>query len=294
MPSSQNKRTEQKPQWLKSSLAQGSSLFHWEHKINQKNLVTVCEEAKCPNKNECWNQNTATFMLLGDTCTRACRFCNVKTGDPKGMIDDLEPIRIAEMIQKMGLRYIVLTMVDRDDLEDGGAYHIAKVIEQIHRLNPEVKVEILAGDFGGNCTSIDKVLHAKIAVFAHNLETVKNLTPRVRDRRAGYEKSLDILRYAYENQKYPILTKSSLMLGLGESEEEIEQALRDLREAGVTLLTLGQYLRPTKKHIPLRRFVTPREFSDLAIVAKEIGFTQVVSGPLVRSSYHAKTLYQKG
>ncbi len=276
-----------KPEWLKTKIPTGSTFFDIKRDLREKNLFTVCEEAKCPNIGKCWNKGTATFMVLGDTCTRGCRFCNVKTGNPGGWVDAHEPEKTAESAKLMGLRYVVITMVDRDDLDDGGASHVAKVIEAVRDKNPGIRIEILAGDFNLKRSSLEIIVRAKPDVFAHNLETVSRLTPRVRDARASYEQSLKVLALVKELADYPIYTKSALMLGLGETIPEVEDALGDLRRYDVDFITLGQYMRPTKKHLSIKRWVEPKEFDDLGALAKSLGFKSVASGPLVRSSYNA-------
>lgn len=277
-----------KPSWLKTKIPTGQTYFEIKRDLRQRKLATVCEEAKCPNIGECWNTRTATFMICGDTCTRACRFCHVKTGDPKGWLNPHEPQQVAESVKSMGLKYVVITMVDRDDLADGGSSHVAQVVRAIKELNPGIIVELLAGDFQGNPTSIQTILSAGIDVYAHNIETVRRLTPRVRDARAKYDQSLHTLQLAKElSKEVPILTKSALMLGLGETEEELIQSMIDLRQKGVELLTIGQYMRPTKKHLAVKAWVTPETFKKLEIKAHELGFLGVASSPLVRSSYMA-------
>ncbi len=282
-----------KPAWLKSKIPTGSTYFRIKRDLRERKLFTVCEEAKCPNIGECWSRNTATFMVLGDTCTRGCRFCNVKTGNPNGWVDASEPRNTAETVREMELRYVVLTMVDRDDLPDGGSEHVARVIEEIHHLNPETLVEVLAGDFRGQDDSLSKVLQPRPKVFAHNLETVRRLTPRVRDRRATYDTSLKVLQRVKQLADYPLYTKSALMLGLGETLDEVRESLQDLRRHDVDFVTLGQYLRPTHKHLSIKRFVTPEEFSEIGDFARSIGFKSVASGPLVRSSYKARDFFER-
>jgi len=281
-----------KPSWLKVERVQGDRLFEIKRNLREGKLFTVCEEAKCPNISECWNAGTATFMILGDTCTRGCRFCAVKTGNPGGLLDDSEPQKTADNIRTMGLDYAVITMVDRDDLPDGGAAHIARTTLAIQQTTPHVILEILAGDFQGREEPLTTVLNAGrgLDVFAHNLETVRRLTPRVRDARAKYDQSLRVL----ENVKKirpATFTKSALMLGLGEEAAEIEQALKDIRAAGVEIVTIGQYLQPTPKHLTIKRFVHPTEFDHWKTVAESLGFKGVASGPLVRSSYKAAHLF---
>jgi lipoic acid synthetase len=280
-----------KPDWLKVPAPQGDTFFEIRQNLRSKKLVTVCEEAKCPNISECWNTGTATLMILGDTCTRACRFCAVKTGNPAGLIDENEPQKVAETISLLKLRYVVLTMVDRDDLPDGGVSHIINTLKAIRVACSPIQIELLAGDFAGNVELLKDILTSphSLDVFAHNVETVERLTPRVRDARAGYHQSLKILRSAVEISPH-IITKSSLMLGLGEEKEEIIQCLRDLLDAQVKIVTFGQYLQPTQKHLTVKRFVTPEEFQEWKQIAYDMGFRGVASGPLVRSSYKASEL----
>jgi lipoic acid synthetase len=281
----------EKPRWLKTEIGRGETFFKIKKDLRFRKLVTVCEEAKCPNISTCWNTGTATFMILGDTCTRACRFCHVKTGDPAGLLDQNEPQEVAESVRSMKLNYLVLTMVDRDDLPDGGANHIEKVVTAVRELSPKIKIELLAGDFKGEEEILQKIAHCGIDVFSHNIETVKRLTPRVRDARAHYEQSLRVLDFVKEVNR-TLYTKSSLMLGLGEKEEEILESLKDLRDHGVSFLTLGQYMRPTKKHLSVKEWVKPEIFDLLKQKAYDIGFLEVASGPLVRSSYRANELYE--
>lgn len=281
-----------KPRWLKSEQIMGERLYEIKRNLREGKLFTVCEEARCPNISECWNSGTATFMILGDTCTRGCRFCAVKTGNPGGLLDPNEPINTALNIKKMNLDYAVITMVDRDDLPDGGAEHIAKTVDAIQSENPGLILEILAGDFQGKEDPLEKVLFAGqgVDVFAHNLETVRRLTPRVRDARAKYDQSLRVLENA-KRMRPATFTKSALMLGLGEEPAEIEQCLRDMREANVEIVTIGQYLQPSNKHLTIKRFVHPDEFKHWQKFAESIGFKGVASGPLVRSSYKAAHLF---
>ncbi len=280
-----------KPDWLKTKIPSGETYGKIKRDLRERKLFTVCEEAKCPNIGQCWSQNTATFMVLGDTCTRACRFCNVKTGNPGGWTDPQEADQTAESAKIMALKYAVITMVDRDDLEDGGAAHVAKVLRRVKEVNPGIKVEILAGDFKKSEAALKTLVDSRPEVFAHNLETVERLTPRVRDARAKYRQSLEVLRLVKELADYPIVTKSALMLGLGEELDECEAALRDMREYGVDFVTIGQYMRPTKKHLSIKRWVPPAEFDLLAEKARAMGFRSVVSGPLVRSSFRADHYY---
>ena len=259
--------------------------------VQESYLNTVCAEARCPNIYECWNRKTATLMILGDTCTRGCRFCSVKTEKNPGPLDMEEPLKLADTIRQMKLGYVVLTTVDRDDLEDQGAGHIARCIRSTQRANPNLLIEILMPDFRGALNLVQQVIDSQAAVLAHNLETVHRLTPRVRDPRATYNQSLAVLKYLHENSSENRYTKSSLMLGLGETKEEVVEAMRDMRAVGVSFLTLGQYLQPTLKHLAVERFVTPEEFEDFKKSGEEMGFLYVASGPLVRSSYKAAEFF---
>lgn len=279
-----------KPSWLKVPLPHGQHYLMLKQRLRELGLHTVCEEARCPNLGECWAGGTATLMLLGDTCTRGCRFCAVKSGNPGGVIDANEPRNSADVSAAMQLKYVVLTAVDRDDLADGGALHFADTVRAIKARVPGILVETLTGDFQGDEKALAVMLHSGLDVFAHNLETVKRLQRRVRDVRASYEQTLFVLRRALE-MKPGLLTKSSLMLGLGESDEEVLEALRDLRAAGVRIITLGQYLRPTEKHLVVKAYVTPEKFDWFADQARAMGFDYVASGPLVRSSYRAAELF---
>lgn len=279
-----------KPAWLKVRLPAGDAYENVKAHVRKLDLHTVCQEALCPNLAECWGAGTATIMILGDVCTRGCRFCNVKTGSPGGEVDWLEPKRVAEAVRELGWKYLVLTAVDRDDLADGGASIFANTVRMIHRLSPDAKVECLTGDFAGDLNALDIVLAAQPEVLAHNLETVERLQSTVRDRRAGYRQSLAVLEHAARSGQVRY-TKTSLMLGLGEREDEIAQAMDDARAAGVDIFTLGQYLRPTKRHLPVIEFVTPAKFARLRELALSKGFGQVVSSPLSRSSYHAEEAF---
>ena len=280
-----------KPDWLKVQLPRGDEYERVKAKVNTLALNTVCKEAMCPNLAECWGAGTATIMILGDTCTRGCRFCNVKTGNPRGVVDWMEPVRVAEAVRDMGWKYLVLTAVDRDDLPDGGALIFANTVRAIHERVEGSRVEILSGDYRGDVNALDIVLDARPDVFAHNLETVRRLTPRVRDKRAKYDQSLAILQHA-KGRAPQRFTKTSIMLGLGETDEEIDQAMSDARAAGVDIFTMGQYLQPSKKHLPVDSFVTPAKFAQLGERAKAKGFHQVVSSPLSRSSYHAEQAFR--
>ena len=281
--------TGRKPPWLRMRLRGGVRFRAVRETVRSHRLATVCEESHCPNIGECWDNGTATIMLMGSVCTRACRFCSVDTGNPGGWLDAGEPAAAAESVRLMKLRYVVLTSVDRDDLADGGAAHYAACVCAIKRLNPGTAVEALTPDFGGDHASVAKVALSGPEVFAQNLETVRRLTARVRDPRAGYEQTLKVLAAAKRHQPN-LLTKSSLMLGLGETREEIRQAMQDLRRHQVDLLTLGQYLRPTANHLPVERWVPPAEFDELRQLGLALGFTEVAAGPLVRSSYRADRL----
>jgi lipoic acid synthetase len=279
--------TGRKPSWIRAPLAAGAGFGTVKGIVHEHRLATVCEEAKCPNIGECWNAGTATIMLMGAVCTRACRFCSVDTGNPRGWLDAEEPENTARSVELMKLKYIVLTSVNRDDLPDGGAAHYAAAIRAIKRRTPSVAVEALTPDFQGVMRDVEIVVDSGLEVFAQNVETVKRLTHPVRDPRASYEQTIAVLAHA-KQYKPQILTKTSLMLGLGETDEEIAQTMDDLRAANVDLLTLGQYLRPTKHHLEVQRFVTPAEFDVYREWALAKGFRECVSGPLVRSSYRAE------
>ncbi len=276
-----------KPAWLRASLPLGQEYDSVKQIVREHRLSTVCEEAKCPNIGECWNAGTATIMLMGAVCTRACRFCAVDTGNPRGWLDLEEPENVARSVQLMRLRYVVLTSVNRDDLSDGGAGHYAAAIRAIKRVNPGTAVEALTPDFQGFLPDVQTVLDSGLDVFAQNVETVERLTHPVRDPRAGYEQTIRVLRGA-KSYRSQVLTKTSLMLGLGETDTEIMQTMHDLRAAAVDVLTLGQYLRPTPHHLDVARFVTPQQFDDYREQALSLGFLECVAGPLVRSSYRAE------
>ena len=282
-----------KPAWLKTPLPAGEKYFHIRRLMNSLNLATVCKEAGCPNIGECWSGGTATIMLMGEVCTRGCRFCNVKTGNPKGVLDKEEPIKVAKAVSQMNLDYIVLTSVDRDDLPDEGAEHFADTVIKLKTRLPNLLVEVLTPDFKGRKDCIQKIVSAKPNVFAHNLETVERLSPRVRDRRAGYQQSLQVLKTAKTLSNGQIYTKSSLMLGLGEKDLEVQKALTDLRDAGCDIITFGQYLRPKKRHLPVEEYITPQKFQEWKQTALDLGFLYSASGPLVRSSYRAGELFMK-
>lgn len=276
-----------KPQWLRAPMPAGSGFDAVKAVVKEHRLATVCEEAKCPNIGECWNAGTATIMLMGAVCTRACRFCSVDTGNPQGWLDPEEPSNSARTVQLMRLKYVVLTSVNRDDLDDGGAVHFAACVREIKRLSPHTAVEALTPDFQGKLADVQTVVASGLEVFAQNVETVRRLTHPVRDPRAGYEQTLAVLRHA-KLFRPEVLTKTSLMLGLGETDEEIAEAMDDIRGVGVDILTLGQYLRPTLHHLPIERWVTPEEFERYREWALAKGFLECVSGPLVRSSYRAE------
>ena len=277
---------ERKPTWLRVKSQNSSKYRELKSIVSEKKLHTVCEEAMCPNIQECWSHGTATFMLLGSVCTRACRFCAVDTGNPKGSLDKDEPIKVASSIAHMNLKYAVLTSVNRDDLRDGGAEHFSHTIQAIKEKAPKVIVEALVPDFLGNKQSIEILLNSKLEVFAQNLETVSRLTKRVRDPRAGYDQTLEVLSYAKQHSP-SVITKTSLMFGLGETEEEILKTFDDIRRTGVDVLTLGQYMRPTVNHLPVEKWYTPEEFEYFKDLAIGMGFLEVASGPMVRSSYRA-------
>jgi lipoyl synthase len=276
-----------KPTWLRAKAPAGSGFQSVKALVKEHRLSTVCEEAKCPNIGECWNAGTATIMLMGAVCTRACRFCAVDTGNPRGWLDPEEPQNSARTVELMKLKYVVLTSVNRDDLQDGGAAHYAACIRAIKERNPQTAVEALTPDFEGVLADVETVVDSGLEVFAQNIETVRRLTHPVRDPRAGYDQTLRVLEHAKRHNP-KVLTKSSLMLGLGERDEEIEQTLDDLRGAGVDIVTLGQYLRPTLNHLPIQKFVAPEEFDRYRQSALARGFLECVSGPLVRSSYRAE------
>jgi len=276
-----------KPAWLRAPMPAGQRFDAVRQTVREHRLATVCEEAKCPNIGECWNAGTATLMLMGEVCTRACRFCAVDTGNPRGWLDAEEPANAARTVQLMGLRYVVLTSVNRDDLEDGGAGHFAACVREIKRLCPATAVEALTPDFQGALEDVEVVVDSGLDVFAQNVETVRRLTHPVRDPRASYEQTLAVLAHA-KRHRPDALTKTSLMLGLGEADDEILATMDDLRAVGVDILTLGQYLRPTVNHLAVERFVTPEDFECYRAHALARGFVECVAGPLVRSSYRAE------
>jgi len=279
-----------KPQWIRSKLSNSNEFFLTKTIVNQNNLVTVCQEANCPNITECWSKRHATFMIMGDTCTRACGFCDVKTGKP-GKLDELEPIKISQAVKKLNLKHVVITSVDRDDLKDGGSNHFSEVINQTRKTNPNTTIEVLTPDFLRKGDAYKKVLEANPDVFNHNIETVPSLYLKVRPG-SRYFASLELLKNAKKINK-KVFTKSGIMVGLGENRDEILQVMDDLKAAEVDFLTIGQYLQPSVKHFPLDRYYTPKEFDELGTIAKAKGFLLVSSSPLTRSSYHADEDFAK-
>jgi lipoic acid synthetase len=277
------RKREPKPEWLKVRMPGGGRYEAVRRAMRELDLHTVCEEASCPNIGECWGSGTATVMLMGDVCTRGCRFCDVESGTPPPL-DPLEPRHLAEAVGRLGLRYLVVTSVNRDELPDGGASHFAQAIVELRRAAPDTLVEVLTPDFQGDRAALDMIIDAQPTVAAHNVETVERLTPRVRDRRATYRQSLAVVEHY---KRGGMRTKSSIMLGLGETRGEVVQAMRDLRSVGCDILTIGQYLRPTEKHLPIEEFVRPEVFAELEQEGLALGFRFVASGPLVRSSYKA-------
>lgn len=291
-------RFEPKPEWLKVRAPGGDTYHGLKRTFRELDLATVCEEARCPNVGECWREGTATVMLLGEVCTRGCRFCAVTTGDPRGAVDAREPEHTARAIARMDLQYVVMTMVNRDDLLDGGAEHVARTVTALRRLRPDILVETLVGDFAGHLSSVDVVVDGGPDVLAHNIEVVRRLQRPIRDARSGYEQSLNVLirakkRLAEDTSKRR-LTKSSIMVGIGETDEEVLETMRDLRSAGVDVVTIGQYLRPSPKHAPVERYVPPATFEAFARAGDELGFLYTASGPLVRSSYKAAEAFLRG
>ena len=292
-PEKQNKPInpiKKKPDWIRSKLTNSKEFFFTKTIVNKNNLVTVCQEANCPNITECWSKRHATFMIMGDTCTRACAFCDVKTGKPQ-KLDDFEPVKIAQAVKKLNLKHVVITSVDRDDLNDGGSNHFYEVITQTKKTNPNTTIEVLTPDFLRKGDAYKKVLEANPDVFNHNIETVPSLYLKVRPG-SRYFCSLELLKNT-KKMNNKIFTKSGLMVGLGETRDEILQVMDDLRSADVDFLTIGQYLQPSVKHFPLDRYYSPKEFDDLGIIAKSKGFLLVSSSPLTRSSYHADEDFSK-
>lgn len=281
-----------KPKWLRIVNHTTPNYQKIKQRVTEHRLSTVCEEAKCPNMAECWSHGTATIMLMGAICTRACRFCSVDTGNPHGWLDLQEPDNTAKTVELMNLQYVVLTSVNRDDLADGGALHYADTIRAIKERCPDTKVEALTPDFQGDEVSIKTLLASGVDVFAQNVETVERLTHPVRDPRAGYWQTLNLLAFAKKHRP-DVITKTSLMLGLGETDEEVIQTMEDCRKANVDVLTLGQYLQPTKNHLPIERYVTPEQFIYFRELGLKQGFFEVASGPLVRSSYRADRIFNR-
>jgi len=284
---------QRKPEWLRVRMPGGEQYNELKERFRRLDLKTVCEEARCPNIGECWREGTATIMILGETCTRGCRFCAVSTGNPRGVVDPREPENTARALAQMGLAYVVMTMVDRDDLLDGGADHVARTVRRSKELSPELLIETLVGDFAGVAADVQTVVQdGRPDVFAHNVEVVPRLQSVMRDTRCSWERSVDVLRWAREFGAN--VTKSSLMVGCGESEDEVLDAMARLREADVDVLTIGQYLRPTERHAELVRYVEPAEFDRYRVAGEQLGFKYVASGPLVRSSYRAAEAFLKG
>lgn len=272
-----------KPDWLKIRLGDNERFADTRRIVEANHLHTICSSGRCPNQGECWSRGTATFMIAGDICTRSCRFCNTKSGRPLPL-DNSEPLHVAESVQTMKLKYAVITSVDRDDLPDLGAAHWVKTIEEIRRLNPEIKIEVLIPDFQGKEDFLDMIIEAKPDVIGHNMETIRRLTPEVRSA-AHYDTSLAVLRHIAESG---IITKTGIMVGLGETVSEVEELMDDVRKANVSVLTIGQYLQPSRQNYPVKEYVTPEQFNSYKITALQKGFTKVESAPLVRSSYHAE------
>lgn len=282
-----------KPDWLRVRLPGGERYNGLKETLRGLDLHTVCEEARCPNIGECWSAGTATIMILGETCTRGCRFCAVNTGDPGGLVDPREPENTARALAELDLSYVVMTMVDRDDLLDGGAAHVAQTVRRVKAASPELLVEVLVGDFAGQKADVETcVVDGRPDVFAHNVEVVPELQRVMRDARCSWERSVDVLRWA--KGAGAEVTKSSLMVGCGETEAQVLGAMRGLRDADVDVVTIGQYLRPSKKHTPLVRYVEPSEFDTYRDAGREMGFKYVASGPLVRSSYRAAEAFLEG
>ena len=273
------------PEWLKVKMPSGDNFKYLDSIISNENLNTVCKEARCPNIGECWNQKTATFMILGDTCTRACTYCAVTSGNPN-QLDLAEPIRLSNTVYRLGLEYAVITSVNRDDLPDGGAEIFSQCIKLIKKNSPYCKVEVLTPDFQGNLDSLKSIIDEKPDTFNHNIETVRRIFPKIRAK-GNYELSINVLGQAKQLDKN-LITKSGMMVGVGETLDEIIDTLKDLRSVNCDLLTVGQYLRPSKKHTAMARWYTPSEFKKIQSIGYELGFKHVASGPLVRSSYHAK------
>jgi len=282
-----------KPNWLKVRAPSGENYARIKNMLGDLKLATVCQEAKCPNMGECWSGGTATFMLMGEVCTRGCKFCHIKTGNPKGVLDPLEPEKVAYSIAQMDLEYVVITSVDRDDLADQGSNHFARTVRTIKKLDPELIVEILTPDFRGDRECVDVIVEAGPDVFAHNIETVERLQKKVRDPRANYQQSMKVLTMVKEKNP-KTHTKTSIMLGLSETDEEVLQTLKDLRAIECDVVTFGQYLQPTPRHLKVEEYITPEKFEYWQKTAESMGFLYVASGPLVRSSYRAGEFFMKG
>ena len=285
MTTTESKPRQRLPEWLRFNLPTSSKFSQTRNLLGELKLHTVCESAQCPNHWECWDKGTATFMIAGDRCTRACGFCAVATAKPLPLEAD-EPLRVAEATRRMKLRHVVITAVARDDVADGGAEHFRQTIEKVRELNPKTVIEVLVPDFQDSDASIEAVLSANPHIFNHNLETIRRLTPSVRHR-ATYDRSLSVLKKVKDRRGKTMFTKSGMMLGLGETESEVLEAMRDLRAAGCDILTLGQYLQPSLKLLPVQEYITPAKFAEYKVRAEEMGFVHVASGPMVRSSYHA-------
>ena len=285
--------TQQKPPWLKVRLPTGENVERLRGMFKRLELATVCQEARCPNLGECWREGTATIMILGDTCTRGCRFCAVTSGNPGGVVDAREPEHVGQALGAMNLAYVVLTMVDRDDIADGGAAHVAKTVRKVRQYSADTLVEVLVGDFAGKQADVETVVaKGRPDVFAHNVEVVPSLQRSMRDARCSWDRSEQVLRWA--KAAGANVSKTSLMVGCGESEADMHEAMTRLREAGVDVLTIGQYLQPTPKHAPIVRYVDPEQFLAYKAFADELGFAYVASGPLVRSSYRAAEAFLRG
>jgi lipoic acid synthetase len=282
--------TSKKPEWLRIRAASGDNYVNIKQTLSTLDLHTVCQEARCPNISECWGSGTATIMIMGDLCTRHCKFCAVKSGNKAGPLDPLEPSKVAKAIKEWGLKYVVITSVCRDDLEDGGATHFSNTVKSIKMLCPETIIEPLIPDFRGNVDSLEKIISANPEVMSHNIETVFRLTTKIRDARASYGQSIQVLKKIKEFNP-TIFTKSSIMLGVGETEEEVMQTGLDLRMAGVDILTIGQYLQPTPKHLPVVQYISPDRFKWFRETMERMGFKYVAAGPFVRSSYRAGEFY---
>jgi len=289
MKKTENNKRQPKPKWLKAQIPAGEDYFRIKKSLEKRNLATICQQARCPNISECWNNYHATFLIMGDTCSRNCTFCSVNPGSPGPLLSE-EPERLLEMVDIMKAKYVVITSVTRDDLEDGGSSHFAKVIAHLKIQRPEVKIEVLVPDFKGSTQHLDIVLNARPDVLNHNLETVKRLYPHVNRETGNYHISLKVLRYSHEKD---FVTKSGIMVGLGETLDEIKELFQHLRESGVKLLTIGQYLQPAKENVTVEKYYTPDEFEQLKEIALFHGFTAVESAPFVRSSYKAHRMYER-